>query len=686
MATNRGTEEETCNKRMANDIHTCPIMNDSTSSHTPHDLPSMETDAKDKARIHVANLLQRPDQLEKVEQIRKRNSRKRASVEAQLKTAVQSQLDGVRTGLSQLYNAFRDIRDIKSSLGEVDITYASINTLGEKLSPVREENSRHSQLAAAVENLKHIFTVPETVKKCDDFICDGKLLHAHKCLCDLEGSRDDLLLELHKQQSPSPTDKAVCGISHTEAYNFSDFVLWLILQRTIMTVRREPTMIVTVLRIIEREERTDALMLKRFDQTEFLPPGRPKRWRSKAFQVMEEAVLTRIEGNQTEDRDTNKMWLVRHLEVTRQLVLEDLRVARTLCELSFPPYYDIGNKYVAMYHNGISQHDWYREVSPESDDKGYYLTSLPVILMQMIEQNLTVAATISEELVKTALALMMDEMDFFLRTYKAELLSYKVKHTQDRSQPQFYLHYVIANINNCQTFGTLVEQIRETHFGDERSSDSNRFTLLSEAFNTFAYEATDYLIEEVMTDLDQQLVDLITRKWLLTSVCVDTICITIEDYCQDFVHLKDKFYEILLKKTQHRVANEYFKSLFAKKITFKNYDERGPAADKMCREAEQLTQIFGKLVPKSQEDSPFLAISPLSEMIRLRDTSMMSLEISGLVNTYPDVRMEHLINMLMIRGDVNRGEAKQIVEDCLGHDHDLKPKSKKTIFSMLNLR
>lgn len=36
----------------------------------------------------------------------------------------------------------------------------------------------------------------------------------------------------------------------------------------------------------------------------------------------------RVEGNQMEDRTTNKMWLVRHLEVTRQLVLEDFRVVK----------------------------------------------------------------------------------------------------------------------------------------------------------------------------------------------------------------------------------------------------------------------------------------------------------------------------------------------------------------------
>jgi len=41
-------------------------------------------------------------------------------------------------------------------------------------------------------------------------------------------------------------------------------------------------------------------------------------------------VVFSIEANQMEDREMNKMWLVRHLEVTRQLVLEDLRVVKVV--------------------------------------------------------------------------------------------------------------------------------------------------------------------------------------------------------------------------------------------------------------------------------------------------------------------------------------------------------------------
>lgn len=47
--------------------------------------------------------------------------------------------------------------------------------------------------------------------------------------------------------------------------------------------------------------------------------------------------MCRIEGNQMEDRTMNKMWLVRHLEVTRQLVLEDLRVVRVSETYSVQP-------------------------------------------------------------------------------------------------------------------------------------------------------------------------------------------------------------------------------------------------------------------------------------------------------------------------------------------------------------
>ena len=59
-----------------------------------------------------------------------------------------------------------------------------------------------------------------------------------------------------------------------------------------------------------------------------------------------------IEANQMEDRAMNKMWLVRHLEVTRQLVLEDLRVVK----VEHPPCWHVCYLFIVVYYTVCALH------------------------------------------------------------------------------------------------------------------------------------------------------------------------------------------------------------------------------------------------------------------------------------------------------------------------------------------
>ena len=78
-------------------------------------------------------------------------------------------------------------------MDETEVNIKDLNELTDRLADVRDETSRYSQLATAQENLKHLFTVPETVVNTEAAIVEGKLLDAHKALSELEQSRDDLV-------------------------------------------------------------------------------------------------------------------------------------------------------------------------------------------------------------------------------------------------------------------------------------------------------------------------------------------------------------------------------------------------------------------------------------------------------------------------------------------------------------
>ncbi|KAK3576091.1 hypothetical protein CHS0354_032215 [Potamilus streckersoni] len=744
------------------------------SPQAPLDLGRLEKEAKHSATKYVANLLQRPDQLERVDQYRRRIARKKASVEAMLKTAVQSQLDGVRTGLNQLQSALHDVHEIKQSLDQVEEIYKTLKPLHQTLKNLSDENKNFCQLASAMENLKHIFTVPESVRKTEELINDGKLLQSHKHLIELEMARDDLLLELHKQPNQSPTDFNMLQKYFASVEKLSESLgkqLWIILQRTLISVRREPTLIVTALRIIEREEKLDTVYLEKSRQNNgFMPPGRPKRWKEKCFQTLLKSIENRIEGNQAEDREVNKMWLVRHLEITRQLMIEDLKVVYSILPAVFPPSYNITYQYTWMYHKSLSKRltdliqqglegnefvtlltwinsydspelmkhpdlkidtkvlgplldnnmvddlqnrylsnmkqniqewtrntltsevrDWHKDEAPDQDGEGNYITSLPVIIFQMMEQNLQVAGIIGESLILRVLELFVQVLGYFAEDYKGMMESYRDRHLKDRKEPKYYLFYMIANTNNLLTFGDYMKQLRKrylkTEFDKEEEEETNirkdRFQVLNERFVEIAKIGCSIILEEVFIDLKTSncFTDLVTKTWTQSSQAIEVISATWQDYFQDFVHLKQKILEELVSKALMNILQEYLKAILSKKLTFKTYDERKLVAEKMCKEADDLKKLFTKYGASKQTDM-FSVLQMMAEVIKLKDTSMLSLEITGLVKKHPDIRMEQLISLMLCRGDMSRSDARQMVLDTIGEEDPLKPKP-KGIFSDL---
>lgn len=692
----------------------------------------------------VAGMLQRSDQLDKVEQYRRREARKKASVEARLKAAIQSQLDGVRTGLTQLHSALLDVKDIQSSLADVSKDWRqSINTI-ENLKDVKDAVVQHSQLASAVENLKNIFSVPEIVADTQQLIEQAELLRAHRKLMELECSRDDLMYEQYRMDSKNTSDMNLISIYFEDVQGLSDELakqLWMVLQRSMVTVRRDPIMLVSVVRIIEREEKIDRRMVDRKKQTGFIPPGRPKQWKDKMFEVLEATVSTRIEGTQSVTREADKMWLVRLLEITRKYVLDDLIVVKNLMVHCFPPHYNTFNRFFSLYHNAVSSRvkelasedleaneivslltwvlntyksvemmghpelrsecdinqlepllpqdvvddllskyvktftsnitgwlrkaletdkkDWQKETEPEADQDGYYQTTLPAIVFQMFEQNLQVAAQIDGDFKEQVLKLCLKQMNTFLIRYREEAVVYKEEHLRDRQLPQCYVQYMIAIINNCQTFKESINSLKRKYSQSAEPTDSD--AAIERTLNEVAKEGCQFLLDEVFLDLEHHLNELLTRKWLTGSHAVDTICVTVEDYFNDFNKIKKPFNQEMTSEALRRVVVEYIKAVMQKRITFKNADERREGAERMIKEADQFKFLFRKLAAGEDTDRLCGAIAAIAEVFKLTDPTLLFLEVSTLVSKYPDIREEHIQALLAVRGDASRDMRQMII-------------------------
>lgn len=89
------------------------------------ELQELDSEAKLGAIKDIKNMLPRPGQLEKVDLYKQREGRKKASLEAQLKTAMQNQLDDDGLGQRQLENSMAEIKIIDAKYAKYNKKYFS---------------------------------------------------------------------------------------------------------------------------------------------------------------------------------------------------------------------------------------------------------------------------------------------------------------------------------------------------------------------------------------------------------------------------------------------------------------------------------------------------------------------------------------------------------------------------------
>lgn len=299
---------------------------------------------------------------------------------------------------------------------------------------------------------------------------------------------------------------------------------------------------------------------------------------------------------------------------------------------------------------------------PDQDDQ-FFHTASPVIIFQMIDQHLQVTNTIKQELTFDALVLSFQQVTLYGQKYRLAIIDFKERHFKDRSQVPFFTHHIITIVNNCQQIIELAQQIKQLYWPKSRTDHYEDFEKLISTFQALRDETASYLLEEAFLDLDGHFNELFTAKWFGTSIAVDTICVTLQDYFQDYNHLRAINFEFVIKEAQKMVAKRYLKAMLSKRIS-KPRPECEVIVKKIIKEVKQIKSFFEKIAPNVlKNESPFDVIIDLAQLLNC-DVEMIILDLHTLLTNYPSISEDHLLRLFYIRNEVKSNDIKEKINDA----------------------
>ncbi|NXF79814.1 EX3L1 protein, partial [Sclerurus mexicanus] len=319
--------------------------------------------------------------------------------------------------------------------------------------------------------------------------------------------------------------------------------------------------------------------------------------------------------------------------------------------------------------------EWFREEEPETDHQGFFQSALPIIVMQMLNENIQVASLITDSLQQKVYNMALEELEAFLGRLREALVQCGKEHQQDRTVPKYYVSYLLAMLNNNLALSNSVSSLHPTN------AHRDIPTSLQAALDRMQKKACQLLLEELLLDLQPLCLQLPSRKWLSGSQLVSSMCEVIDKYAKDFSHVRKPVFTLLLMESELLVTSQYLRALMQKKMVCKSEEERSQLCDRLLQDATQLQELFcGLGLDQSQQSLE--AIFALRELLYLKDPALLSLEVLGFITKYPDASDEHISTLLDLRGDVSR-EVRHVVLEMMAQHPQVLPEGYRPIFSTI---
>ncbi|XP_051024805.1 exocyst complex component 3-like protein [Acomys russatus] len=664
--------------------------------------------ARGAALKWASGIFYRPEQLARLAQYRSREVQRNYSLEARIKSVVQSYLEGVQTGVWQLARALEAVRGTREALSQAHHLLQGLSQTSQTLKPLRECVVQHKQLQVLTRLLPRLQAVPAAMAHTQTLIDAQRFLEAYVSLRELEQLQGETWTPLGGQELPIFQGLGLLAEALGQAVEAAAGAAGRL-------AREDPALLVAAVRVAEVETERTVL-----EQT-------PRDWRQRCLRALQEG-LERVHFSSPVLPEPGA--LAGWLEALQVALPAELATAEALVAPCCPPNYHVVQLWAHTLHNGLRRSvrqllsgpelgaadtfallhwalhvymgkemmghldlgpeadvsqleplltsedieqleaafvaqvqvsvaqwlkkalvgevaEWNREQEPNADPSGFYHSPMPAIVLQILAENIRVTSMISDSLHRRVCDMALLELGAFLRSFSDALIRFSRGHLRGEAVAPHYVPYLLAALNHQSELRSSVSVLLPD------GEASGILAPVEAALDDVLRRVCRLVLEALQVELQPLFAALPSRQWLLSSELLDGVCAQTSHFCQDFGRVRKPAVQLLLAEAERTVVLQYLRALMQGRLVCRGADERTQAAERLRHDAAQLKELFlGLGLEESAHCAPVLL--SLSELLNLHDPTLLGLEVAGLRQQFPDVSEDHVSALLDLRGDVSR--------------------------------
>lgn len=441
--------------------------------------------------------------------------------------------------------------------------------------------------------------------------------------------------------------------------------------------------------------------------------GSPRRWREEWREAINESARKRVLRVPLASKEEESSWLDIHLCFLQKHLSEDLLKIKLSVKKCYPEEYQVCDIYVEAFHKAISSHlqdlsqrvlefnelyslldwvantyrselflghpdlkpevktenlsllltpadwdrlkndyitsvkgkiksyfgnilrlevteKWEKEVHPEVEDNLYH-SSLSFDIQTIIGEHMKISGAISKSLKAKTLELCLAELHEFIPRFGEEFMEWNAA----RDSPVF-VPYFAAYINS---FHHLVSGL-ETVFNVSTEELQKILASLTKNFRNM-------FLNKLRTKTQPLLKKILTKDWILATEKPDSLAAVVSQFSKHLQHTRQPLGQELLRHVHKYVVREYIVQVIKPRRKM-NRETRQQVSERMSQEAK----ILNKVLVDQGSDSDWLlpALHHIANIIGEKKKDRIKEHVKELSQDYPDIRKEHILAILMLRG------------------------------------